>query len=112
MSKQLKWFCNFLAIFRRKTPEELSLDGDKFGTHRMTVTESRNQGADAMGHKDVVKNLEGKYEQMYINYEIKDFNVEEKGTLEDIISAKSEEIEVEEEEDMPQGTSKKSEAYF
>lgn len=87
MANQVKWFVDMLAMFRKKEPQEIQRDGDKFGTHLLTVTESRNQGEDAMGFSDLVKMPSGEYERFSLHYQLKGFSVEEKGSLMDIAEA-------------------------
>jgi replicative DNA helicase len=84
MSSQIKWFADLVAIFRKKEPDEIQKDGPQFGTHRMEITESRNQGEDAMGFTDIVKMPSGEYERFRLNFELKNFAVEEKGSLMDV----------------------------
>ena len=92
-SDRLMWFCTFLAIFRQKTMNERQEDGPNFGTHKMIRLKGRYQGKDASGHNDVVERLmedgSTEYQSNYINYLVENFEVSEKGTLEDIVSEKS-----------------------
>ena len=112
MSDRIQWFCSFTAGFTRKTIEEMALDegiavGDaqnmqdmrelnqlRFGTHKMTVYKSRFQGADAPGHHDLVRRTlpDGsvRYENNYLNFDISNFGVEERGSLESIVEAQRE----------------------
>lgn len=85
MSKQIQWFANMVALFKKKSPDEISVEGTKFGTHKMIVTHSRNQGPDAMGYSDLVKMPDGKYQRMSFNFNIENFDIEEKGTLLDVV---------------------------
>jgi replicative DNA helicase len=84
MSNQIKWFCSMLGKLLKKEPNEIATYGDKFGTHKLTITESRNQGVDALGFNDLVKMPDGSFERMFVNLEFNNFNVREKGTLLDI----------------------------
>lgn len=91
-SDRLQWFASFVAIFRRKSVEEIADDGPEFGSHKLIPLATRFQGKDSAGHHDLVRIQEGKkvkYAQNYISFNINNFNVEETGTLEDIVSAKS-----------------------
>lgn len=94
MSSQVRWFCSQLAILNRKSPEELQRDGDKFGTHKLTVTESRNQGLDARGHRDFVIMPDGKPEKIYLSFEFNNFKVKDRGSLEDIVDGLSDVIDL------------------
>ena len=112
MSDRIQWFCSFTAGFTRKTIEEMALDegiavddaqnmqdmGElnqlRFGTHKMTVYKSRFQGSDAPGHHDLVRRtlLDGsvRYENNYLNFDITNFGVEERGSLQSIVEAQRE----------------------
>jgi replicative DNA helicase len=95
MSKQIKWFVNTLAMFRKKTAEELEFCGNKFGSHILTVTESRNQGEEAFGFSDLVKLPDGEYKRFFINFDISNFNIEDKGSILDVIALKNSNFEIE-----------------
>ena len=89
-SDRLQWFASFVAIFRRKTPEEISEEGTAFGTHKLIPLATRFQGREAQGHHDLVRVPHGnryKYVPNFINYNIENFQVAERGTLEDVIEA-------------------------
>lgn len=85
---RLSWFGGFVSIFRRKTLDEIELDGMEFGTHKLEILKAREQGRDAAGHHDFVKRPmpDGKFRYMnnYLNYNVGNFNIEEKGSLHDI----------------------------
>lgn len=88
-SDRLLWYASFVSIFRKKTLEELEADGMEFGTHKMINLKGRFQGRLGQGHDDSVrrKNVHGDtyYESNYINFEVTNFNVCEKGTLLDVV---------------------------
>ena len=86
MSNQIKWFVNMLAMLRPKTPEELSIEGGKFGTHTLEVTESRNQGENAMGFVDLVKMPSGDFKKINLHFNFKDFYVEELCSLKEVVA--------------------------
>ena len=91
-SDRLQWYASFVAIFRRKSVEEIADDGIEFGSHKLIPLATHFQGKDSAGHHDLVRIKEGKkikYAPNYISFNINNFNVEETGTLEDILSAKS-----------------------
>lgn len=91
-SDRLQWFASFVAIFRRKSVEEIADDGPEFGSHKLIPLATRFQGKDSAGHHDLVRVQEGKkvkYMPNFISFNINNFNVEETGTLEDVLSAKS-----------------------
>jgi len=87
-SDRLQLFASFVAIFRRKTAEEIAEEGQEYGTHKLIPLATRFQGRDAQGHHDLVRVADGnrfKYIPNFINYEIDNFRVSEHGTLQDII---------------------------
>jgi replicative DNA helicase len=96
LSDRLQWFATFVAIFRRKTTDEIALDGERFGTHKLIPLKTRFQGRDAAGHQDlirrrVVESVNGresdseKLVNNFLNFRVENFKVQEEGSLEDII---------------------------
>tara|TARA_Y100001973_G_scaffold93175_2_gene143753 strand:- start:96 stop:920 length:825 start_codon:yes stop_codon:yes gene_type:complete len=100
LSDRLQWFCSFVAIFRRKTLDELGDDGENFGTHKLVPLKTRFQGKDAVGHHDLIRRpmADGtfKWNNNFLNFTVDNFNVEERGSLRDIIDAQSERFNPEE----------------
>jgi len=98
LSDRLQWFASFVAIFRRKTLDELTLDGQTFGTHKLIPTKTRFQGKDAAGHQDLVRRLDSKgketWAQNYLNYQVENFNIEERGSLTDVSTSQRERYEL------------------
>lgn len=108
-SDRLQWFASQVGIFRRKTIEEIADDGKEFGTHKYIELACRYQGKNAHGHSNLVR-VEGekgkvKYVSNYLNYEVNNFSIEEKGSLEDIQKSKSVQVNVFDEKDRQQDTS-------
>ena len=96
LSDRLQWFATFVAIFRRKTTDEIALDGERFGTHKLIPLKTRFQGRDAAGHQDlirrrVVESVNGresdseKLVNNFLNFRVENFKVQEEGSLQDII---------------------------
>lgn len=91
-SDRLQWFASYVAIFRRKTVEEIAEDGQDFGSHKMIPLATRFQGRESQGHHDLVRIQEGrsvKYQTNFISFNISNFNVDERGTLSDIVEARA-----------------------
>ncbi len=92
-SDRLAWFGSGVFILRTKGADEIMEDGKEFGTHKMIKIKSRFQGRDARGHNDFIfrefKNGDKRLVPNYINFNIKNFSVEERGTLEDIVESNS-----------------------
>ncbi len=88
-SDRLAWFGTYVGILRRRTVDEILLDGQESGTHKLIEVVARFQGKDAKGHQDLIKRtfLDGKsrYVKNFINFNIDNFKVEERGSLKDCI---------------------------
>jgi len=101
-SDRLQWFASYVAIFRRKTLEEIAEDGQEFGSHKMIPLATRFQGRESQGHHDLVRIQEGravKYQTNFISFNISNFNVDETGTLSDIVEARALRPELNDSED-------------
>lgn len=89
LSDRMSWFASYVGIFRRKTLEEIQRDTPEFGTHKLITLKTRFQGKDAKGHVDLLRRKDDqgndKYVSNYINFDVKNFRIEEKGSLEQII---------------------------
>lgn len=89
VSDRLSWFGTYLAIFRRKTEDEMTLDTPESGTHKLIELKARYQGREAAGHHDLIlRNFPDgsrKYVRNYINFDVQNFNVAECGSLRDSI---------------------------
>ena len=89
LSDRLQWLGAFIGIFRRKTVDEVNRDGPRFGTHKLVILKTRFQGKDAIGHHDLVRrvNEEGEYKwtNNFLNFSVINFNVQELGSLHDIV---------------------------
>lgn len=93
ISDRIQWFTSYMGIFRRKVPEEILADGPAYGTHKLITLKTRFQGQQAAGHQDLVKILDPesnrvRYVPNYINFDLTNFNIEEKGSLRDLVNKK------------------------
>lgn len=99
-SDRLQWFASYVGIFRRKVIEEITEDGADFGTHKLISVKTRFQGKDAAGHQNLLrrkfKDGSEKYVMNYLNFDVQNFNVSEKGSLKHIIDANKENFDVKE----------------
>ena len=106
LSDRLQWFASFTAIFRAKSLEEQSTEGNEFGSHKMIVLKSRFQGRDAKGFSNFIKRKmpDGteRYVSNFINFNVENFRVEERGTLEQIIDRQDHDYEFKEDKDKPE----------
>jgi hypothetical protein len=98
LSDRLQWIAAFTAIFRRKTLEEVAIDGEEFGTHKLVPTKTRFQGKDAAGHRDFLRRTAedgtSRFVPNFINFNVGNFAVDERGSLRHIIERESETYEV------------------
>lgn len=93
ISDRIQWFTSYMGIFRRKVPEEIMADGPQFGTHKLITLKTRFQGQQAAGHQDLVKIIDPqtqrvRYTPNYINFDLTNFSIEEKGSLRDLVNKK------------------------
>jgi replicative DNA helicase len=88
-SDRLQWFTSYLGIFRRRTEDEMLLDTLESGSHKLIEIATRFQGRDAQGHIDFIKRTfpDGKtrYLPNFLNFNVSNFSVEERGSLKDCI---------------------------
>jgi len=98
ISDRLQWFASFVGIFRRKTLDEITLDGQQFGTHKLIPVKTRFQGRDAAGHHDILRRRtadgEFRYVNNYLNFGINNFDVVELGSLRDIVALEEQRFEL------------------
>jgi replicative DNA helicase len=96
ISDRLQWFAAFLGIFRRKTLDEMGVDGPQFGTHKLIPVKTRYQGREAAGHHDFIKRTNHDGEERYVNnylcYQVDNFNVTEVGSLREIVELENRKI--------------------
>jgi replicative DNA helicase len=89
LSDRLMWFTTYLGIFRRRTEDEMVLDTPESGTHKLIEIKARYQGRNAAGHSNLIRRQfpDGtvKYVPNFINFNISNFRVEERGSLQDTI---------------------------
>ncbi len=105
LSDRLQWFATFVAIFRRKTLDEIAMDGERFGTHKLIPLKTRFQGREAAGHQDlvrrrIVENINGnevrseRFVNNFINFRVENFKVREEGSLVDIINHEEQSFDI------------------
>jgi replicative DNA helicase len=88
-SDRILWFVTGLWIFRRKTADEVVLDTENSGTHKLIEIKTRYQGKEATGHNPYVRRQmpDGtvKFVRNYLNFLVDNFMVEERGSVHDAI---------------------------
>lgn len=116
LSDRLQWYASFVAIFRRKTIDELALDGQEFGSHKLIAIKTRFQGRDAAGHNDLIMRqfveqtdtgadiVSERLVSNYLSFDISNFKVKEKGSLEDIIRANNGLVDISQEDQRQEGS--------
>ena len=89
LSDRLSWFASYIGAFVKKNPDSIQRDGPNFGTHKLVTFFSRYQGREARGFSDGIEradeNGNRKMWQNYVNFNVENFKVEERGTLKDIV---------------------------
>ena len=116
LSDRLQWYASFVAIFRRKTIDELALDGQAFGSHKLIPIKTRFQGRDATGHNDLIMRpfveesetgvnvVSERLVSNYLSFDISNFRVTERGSLEDIIRANAGQVDITQENEDREGS--------
>lgn len=91
LSDRIIQFCSHMFILRKKTMDEIAEEGINFGTHKLICIKARHLGEDIYGHLEPVKDGD-KLRQNFINLEFKNFAIEERGDLRDIVKSKGTKI--------------------
>jgi len=103
ISDRITWYATYVGLFRRRVAEEVVLDTPESGTHKLIELVARFQGKDAAGHQDLIKRTfpdgKVKYVKNFINFEVKNFNVEERGSLVDSINRQNSQFLVSDDHD-------------
>lgn len=90
LSDRITWYASYVGILRKRVSEEILLDTPESGSHRLITVVSRWAGRDATGHSDKILRVfpdgKKKYINNFINFDIHNFRVEEKGSLKDCIA--------------------------
>lgn len=87
LSDRIIQFSSHMFILRKKTMDEILEEGIEFGTHKFICIKARHLGDDVMGHLEPVK-VGDRLKQNFINLDFKNFLVEERGDLRDIVNKK------------------------
>lgn len=98
ISDRITHYASVVWIFRRRVPEEVVLDTPESGSHKLIEVVCRHQGRDATGHQNLVRrtfpNGKTKYVQNFINFDIVNFHVEERGSLADTIQRQNSQFRI------------------
>ncbi len=102
-SDRLQWFASFVALFCRKTLDEMAADGEERGTHKLVPIKTRFQGKDAAGHHDIVQRTfpdeSTRWVNNYLNFNVDNFSVDERGSLSDIVRRENEQFPLDDHEE-------------
>jgi replicative DNA helicase len=102
ISDRITWYATTVHILRRRVEEEIVLDTRESGTHKLIELVARFQGRDAAGHQDLVRRRfpDGKIKfiKNFINIDIQNFNVEERGSLRNSIARQNAQFQVTDED--------------
>jgi len=85
LSDQITQFCSHLFLLRRKTNDETMGEPSNFGSHKLICLKHRHLGPNVARALNLVERSEtGSKQQNYINLELDNFVVQEKGDLQDM----------------------------
>jgi len=87
LSDGITQFCSHLFLLRRKIPDEIHEDGDRFGTHKLVNLKARHLGKEALRAINPVEMPDGSNRKNFINLNIENFRVEERGDLQDVVNS-------------------------
>ncbi len=88
LSDRITQFCSHMFILRKKTDDEIELEGRGFGTHKLVNVKARHLGRDIAGAIEPVQ-VEDSLRKNFINLDFKNFNITEQGDLREIVEARS-----------------------
>ena len=78
-----------MFILRKKTEDEVELEGRSFGTHKMISVKYRHLGRDIAGAVEPVR-VGDALRKNFINLDFSNFNITEKGDLREIVRVEEE----------------------
>jgi replicative DNA helicase len=80
-------YCSHMFLLRRKTLDEVHAEKGMFGTHKMINLKARHLGEDFMRAIEDVAMPNGEKKKNYVNFDFKNFQIEERGDLVDYVNA-------------------------
>ena len=83
LSDRITQFCSHMFILRSKTADEIELEGERFGTHKLINVKSRHLGNDIAGAVEPVR-INDTLRKNSINLDFNNFNITERGDLRDV----------------------------
>ena len=95
LSDGVTQFCSHLFLLRRKTTDEIDQESQHFGTHKLINLKSRHLGKDPLRAIHDVEMPDGSKRRNFVNLDVKNFRITEKGDLHDIVAHQNgEDVEV------------------
>lgn len=85
LSDQITQFCSHLFLLRQKTMDEIQSEPEDFGTHKLICLKYRWLGKDVHRALQPVEMPDGTKRKNYINLHMENFNIQEKGDLQDLV---------------------------
>ena len=102
LTDRITWLASFIGIYRRKTPDELTVDGEETGSHKLIPLDMRNLGKDGEDWDETIRRtvtVQNQNNRMvdrdihmknYISFKTERFRVEEVESLRDIVNRENE----------------------
>lgn len=91
-SQRISWFCSALFALQKKDPSDITKYGRKWGSHCLIPKFTRNLGQYGDLASNIVTTIDEKgdkkYTEDYINLNIENFNVSERGMFSDTVGQK------------------------
>ena len=87
LSDGITQFCSHLFLLRRKVAEEIHEEGSEFGTHKLINLKSRHLGRSALRAINPVEMPDGSKKSNFINLNIENFRITERGDLQDVVNS-------------------------
>jgi replicative DNA helicase len=87
LSDRITQFSSHLFSLRKKTLDEIEEEPEGFGTHKLICFKHRHLGPDVYRALQPVEMPDGSSKQNYLNLNIENFNIEEKGDLKDMVES-------------------------
>lgn len=84
LSDRIIQFCSHMFILRNKTADEIEIEGNRFGTHKLVNIKSRHLGEDVAGALEPVQ-VGDALRKNFVNLEFHNFKITECGDLRDIV---------------------------
>jgi len=88
LSDRITQFCSHMFILRKKTEDEIEVEGQRFGTHKLINVKARHLGKDIAGAIEPVQ-VDDSLRKNFINLDFNNFNITERGDLRDIVRVRN-----------------------